>query len=54
MVSIAFTGFVPIETFAIASDDAKEAKWFSVNDLPKLAFDHDEIINFALLKHKIK
>ena len=54
VVSIAFTGFVPIETFAIASDDAKEAKWFSVNDLPKLAFDHDEIINFALLKHKIK
>ena len=54
VVSIAFTGFVSKETQAIASDDAKEAKWFSVNDLPKLAFDHDEIINFALLKHKIK
>ncbi len=54
VVSIAYTGFVSPETNAIASDDAKEAKWFSVNDLPKLAFDHDEIINFALLKHKIK
>ncbi len=27
-----------------AGSDAKEAKWFSFNRLPKLAFDHDEII----------
>jgi 8-oxo-dGTP diphosphatase len=54
VVSIAFTGFVSAETIATASDDAKEAKWFLIKDLPKLAFDHDEIINFALLKHKIK
>ena len=54
VVSIAFTGFVTGETFAIAGDDAKELKWFSVNDLPKLAFDHIEMINFALFKHKIK
>jgi 8-oxo-dGTP diphosphatase len=39
---------------AKAADDAKEAKWFSVKELTKLAFDHDEIINFALLKHKLK
>lgn len=54
VVSIAFTGIVSTDTQAIASDDAIEAKWFSVNDLPKLAFDHDEIINFALLKQKTK
>lgn len=54
VVSIAFTGIVSTDIQAIASDDAKEAKWFSVNDLPKLAFDHDEIINFALLKQKTK
>lgn len=54
VVSIAFTGFVSKDTQATASDDAKEVKWFSVNDLPKLAFDHDEIINFALLKQKTK
>jgi 8-oxo-dGTP diphosphatase len=54
VVSIAFTGFVSKDTQAKASDDAKEAKWFAVNDLPKLAFDHDEIINFALLKQKTK
>lgn len=27
-----------------AGDDAKEAKWFNLDHLPKLAFDHDEII----------
>jgi 8-oxo-dGTP diphosphatase len=50
VVSIAFFGFVDINSKAIAADDAKEAKWFSVKDLPNLAFDHLEIINFALTK----
>lgn len=54
VVSIAFVGYVTSETEAFAGDDAKEAKWFSLKDLPKLAFDHDEIINFALLKLKTK
>jgi len=52
VVSIAFMGIVSTDTIATASDDAKEAKWISVNDLPKLAFDHDEIINFAITKIK--
>jgi 8-oxo-dGTP diphosphatase len=54
VVSVAYYGFVAENSEAIASDDAKEAKWFSVNDLPKLAFDHDEIINFALQKIETK
>ena len=49
-VSVAFLGFVQDETIAIAADDAKEVKWFSIDELPELAFDHDEIINFALTK----
>jgi len=28
-----------------AGDDAKDANWFSINNLPKLAFDHFKIIN---------
>ena len=29
------------------ADDAKEAKWFPLTDLPDLAFDHDKIITAA-------
>ena len=54
VVSVAFFGIVDKNIVAKAADDAKEAKWFSVKELPKLAFDHDEIINFALSKHKLK
>lgn len=34
-------------------DDASEAQWFSINDLPPLAFDHTEILQqaIALLHH---
>lgn len=51
VVSIAFLAVVENENIVVkAADDAKDAKWFSVNDLPKLAFDHAEIISFALTK----
>jgi 8-oxo-dGTP diphosphatase len=30
-----------------ASSDARNAAWFAVNDLPKLAFDHDKILRTA-------
>jgi len=38
-------------------DDAAEAKWFDINNLPKdLAFDHNDVARFAIekLKSKIK
>lgn len=45
MISIAYqTHFVKNQTVQ-AKDDAKEVKWFSLNNLPELAFDHLEIIN---------
>ncbi len=47
-VSVAFKAFVPGNTMAVAADDAKEIGWFAVDDLPALAFDHEEIIAFAL------
>lgn len=53
MVSVAYFGIVPENTIAIAADDAKEAKWFSIRDLPKLAFDHLDIINTVLKKQNL-
>ena len=47
-VSIAFYGKVDEATIAIANDDAQEAYWFQLDDLPELAFDHQEIINKAI------
>lgn len=48
IVSIAYYGLINT-TVLKASTDAKDAKWFSVNKLPKdLAFDHNLIINKAL------
>lgn len=31
-----------------AADDARQVRWFSVDTLPKLAFDHSEVITEAL------
>jgi ADP-ribose pyrophosphatase YjhB (NUDIX family) len=40
--------------FIKGSDDAEEAAWFSVSDLPSLAADHAEIIKIALQRLKEK
>ena len=50
MVSIAYFGKVATNTIAIAADDAKEIGWFSVTNLPTLAFDHSDIIKAGLQK----
>jgi 8-oxo-dGTP diphosphatase len=31
-----------------ADDDAEHVQWFDIEDLPKLAFDHDEIVRHAV------
>ena len=35
-------------------NDASQASWFSVDQLPDLAFDHDEIIRYALRRLRYK
>jgi len=48
-ISIVHTGFLQNSNQKIqAGDDAKNLQWFSINDLPDLAFDHQEIIHYAL------
>jgi len=46
-ISIAFVGLIVKEARVKASDDAVDAKWFNLNDLPDLAFDHRKIISEA-------
>ncbi len=44
-VSVVYYGFLKDENrFIEAGDDAKDVKWFQLNDLPFLAFDHGKII----------
>ena len=48
-ISIAYYGFChESNTKLAAGDDASEAKWFPVDNLPPLAFDHESIIKLAL------
>lgn len=47
--SVAFLALIDhTKVHAIAGSDAIDAKWFKISELPKLAFDHEEIINMAI------
>lgn len=49
-ISIAFASVIrPKQMNQIkAGDDAKEARWFSVTEMPSLAFDHEQIFRKAM------
>ena len=44
VVSVAFLALAQSDCEAQAGDDARNAIWHRLNELPPLAFDHDEII----------
>lgn len=48
VITFAFLATRPEGQTAVAADDALEADWFSIDKLPKLAFDHNEIIECGL------
>lgn len=49
VVSVAYYALVKLSDHRVkAATDAREAAWFSVVDLPKLAFDHDRVLHAAL------
>ena len=50
VVTTVFFGMVTLEkSNTSGGDDAEKAEWFSVNDLPHLGFDHDQIIEQLIL-----
>ena len=55
IVSVAYFALVKLSDHRIrAATDAADAAWFAVTDLPRLAFDHDEIVSVALTRLKGK
>jgi 8-oxo-dGTP diphosphatase len=51
VVSVAYYALVKLSDHkAKAATDAAEAKWFPVSQLPKLAFDHADILALALTR----
>jgi 8-oxo-dGTP diphosphatase len=57
VVTVAYYALVNLAGHDVhASSDARSAAWFTVNDLPKLAFDHDKILRTAheRLKGKVR
>ncbi len=54
-VSVAYYGLVRAADHVVAgADDASDARWFPVDDLPRLAFDHDRVLEVALARLKDK
>lgn len=49
-ISVVYSGIVKDEIKCKGRDDAADARWFEINDLPELAFDHDEILKSFLKK----
>ena len=47
VISIAYYALVKLSEVR-GGDDASEAQWFSYDDVPSLAFDHDRILRMAL------
>lgn len=57
VVSVAHYALVKLADHRVhAATDARDAAWFSVHDIPSLAFDHEEIVDVALerLRGKVR
>jgi 8-oxo-dGTP diphosphatase len=54
VITVAYIALVADDVAPRAGDDASEAAWHSVYDLPDLAFDHAEIVKYALRRLRYK
>lgn len=54
VVTIAYMAFVEGLPPVTGNDDARIARWFPLNNLPPLAFDHAQILSDACLKRRVQ
>lgn len=57
VVSVAYYALALLSEHTVKADtDAREAAWFAVDDLPRLAFDHESILDKAIerLRGKVR
>lgn len=56
VITVAYFALVPETAISPlqAGDDAAEAQWWSMHDLPPLAFDHADILQYALTRLRYK
>jgi 8-oxo-dGTP diphosphatase len=56
VITVAYIALVPESALPPirAGDDAAEARWWSMYDLPSLAFDHLDILDYALTRLRYK
>lgn len=57
VVTVAYYALVRLSNHrVVAATDARDAAWFGVHDAPRLAFDHDRILNAAYqrLQNKLR
>ena len=52
-ITVAYLAFVDNPLPVKGQDDAAKAQWFSIKNLPKLAFDHEEIMKDAIMTENI-
>ncbi|WP_229869275.1 NUDIX domain-containing protein [Streptomyces inusitatus] len=50
-VTVAYLAVVPAGTTVLAGDDARAARWWPLEALPLLAFDHADILRSAAVRH---
>lgn len=55
VITVAYFALVPYDAIDHApGDDAAETDWWSMFDLPELAFDHNQILQYALTRLRYK
>lgn len=55
VVSVAYMALIPEQGLKLkTSEDYSDIDWFPANQLPKMAYDHKEIVNFAVQRLKAK